>query len=78
MTSSTGKSFPVRLFTQIDKFRITVPVPEIDENDEIINLLQTPILDEDLLYLASFKLESASNNFDKNTQKQLKHKIINY
>ena len=51
--------------------------PKIDQNDELLNLVQTPVLDEDLLYLASFKLESASNQFDKNTYKQLKTKIFN-
>ena len=49
---------------------------KIDQNDELLNLVQTPVLDEDLLYLASFKLESASNQFDKNTYKQLKTKIF--
>lgn len=53
-----------------------MPISNLDQNDELLALVQTPVLDEDLLYLASFKLESASNAYDKNTYKQLKAKVV--
>ena len=53
-----------------------MPVSQLDQTDELLTLVQTPVLDEDLLYMASFKLESATNTFDKNTYKQLKAKIV--
>ena len=53
-----------------------MPVSQLDQTDELLTLVQTPVLDEDLLYMASFKLESANNTFDKNTYKQLKAKIV--
>ena len=57
-------------------FSKKMPISSLDQSDEILALVQTPVLDEDLLYLASFKLESATNAFDKNTYKQLKAKIV--
>ena len=55
-----------------------MPVSQLDQTDELLTLVQTPVLDEDLLYMASFKLESATNTFDKNTYKQLKAKIVSW
>lgn len=55
-----------------------MPVSQLDQTDELLTLVQTPVLDEDLLYMASFKLESANNTFDKNTYKQLKAKIVSW
>ena len=50
-------------------------LPELTLNEELSRFIQSPLLNEDLLYLGSFKTEAPSNSYEKNAYKQLKQKL---
>ena len=50
-------------------------IPLIELNEDLVKLIKNPLLNDDLLYLGSFKTESPNNAYEKNAYKQLKLKF---
>lgn len=59
------------------KYLISRPqhLAEVKPSEELTELIKKSVWSDDMLYLASFKTESATGSYEKNAYKQLKQKM---